>query len=233
VSGAVSEEHESLEQRGLIAHSYSNFFKIRKRMRKIQDITLPFRRGLGIEQFVTFILALLGLLLIYGTIIAPLFALTDASPGWRFYLLYFLVPSVLLAMRVGKPMKSGKSIPGTVRSWLRKLLDDPVHRRGVPLRRRPSTAPRIHFLRTWQAHPVLRPHLPPSSTYDADPRPTGRPVDLEDWLGQVVSDRAVVAPRAAAGMDDDEWRRRMRGATGRVVLPDEFDDEDRNEGAEW
>ena len=227
----MADEHDDLEQRGLIAHSYSNFFKIRKRMRKVQDITLPFRRGLGVEQFVTFLLALLALLFIYGTLLAPLFALTDVSPGWRFYLLYFLGPSVLLGMRVGKPMKSGKSIPGTVRSWLRKTLDDPVHRRGVPLRRRPVSGPRIHYLRTWQAHPMLRTHLPPSSTYDADPPATRAPVDLDGWLGHLVVARAATTPRAVAGADDDEWRRRMRGATDRVVLPTEHDEE-ANEGAD-
>jgi len=228
----VADEHDDLEQRGLIAHSYSNFFKIRKRMRKIQDITLPFRRGLGVEQFVTFFLALLGLLFIYGTLLAPVFALTDFSPGWRFYVVYFIAPSVLLGMRVGKPMRSGKSIPGTVRSWLRKTLDDPVHRRGVPLPRRPIVGPRIHYLRTWQAHPMLRPHLPPSSTYDADPPSTQHPVDLDDWLGRVVDERAAATPRAVVGAEDDEWRRRMRGTTGRVVLPHEFDDEDPNERAD-
>ncbi|GAB3856426.1 hypothetical protein ACFPIJ_58680 [Dactylosporangium cerinum] len=227
----MADERDDLDARGLIAHSYSNFFKIRKRMRKVQDISLPFRRGLGVEQFVTFLLALVVLLFLYGTLIAPLFALTGVSPGWRFYLLYFLGPSVLLGMRVGKPMKSGKSIPGTVRSWLRKVLDDPVHRRGVPLRRRPITGPRIHFLRTWQAHPALRPHLPPSSTYDADPPPVGRRVDLDAWLGHVITERAAAVPRAHAGTDDDEWRRRMRGATGRVVLPDDYD-EDPIEGAD-
>jgi hypothetical protein len=48
----------------------------------------------------------------------------------------------------------------------------------------------------------------------------------------MVTVRAAVAPRVVAGADDDEWRRRMRGATGRVVLPHEYDDEDPNERAD-
>ncbi|MEV0133894.1 TcpE family conjugal transfer membrane protein [Dactylosporangium sp. NPDC050688] len=219
----MAEEHDDLEQRGLIAHSYSNFFKIRKRIRKVQDISLPMRRGLGVEQFVTFFLVVIALLVFYGTVLAPLFVLTGVRPGWRFYLLYFLVPAVLLAIRVGKPMKSGKSIPGSVRSLLRKVLDDPVHRRGVPLRHRPAAGSRMHYLRIWQAHPTLRPHLPPGSTYDTDPPPGGQRVDLDTWLESVVTERAATLPRVV-GTDDDAWRRRMRGAAGRVVVPGEDDD---------
>lgn len=213
---------DDLEGRGLIAHSYSSFFKIRKRMRKIQDISLPFRRGLGVEQFVTFLLVLFVLLVIYGTLLSPLINLAGWNLTWQFYLVYFFGPAFLAASRAGKPMKSGKTIPGTVRSWLRKLLDDPVHRRGVPLRRRPAVGRRLHFMRVWQAHPELAPYLPPGAAAPADPVAG---VDLDEWLGRILTEQRRVTDEESPRTDaEGEWRRRVRGTTDRVVLPDEYDD---------
>lgn len=212
---------DDLEERGLIAHSYSSFFKIRKRMRKVQDITLPFRRGVGVEQFFTFFLVLIVLVIVHFTLLSPLFSLLGWDLNWQFYLVFFLGPAFLAASRAGKPMKSGKTIPGSVRSWLRKLLDDPVHRRGVPQRRRPVVGRRLHFMRPWQAHPDLAPYLPPGAAL-----PTGpvAGVDLDEWLGQaLVEQRTTDGPKPQKDAEGD-WRRRLRGTTDRVVLPADYDD---------
>jgi hypothetical protein len=213
---------EDLEGRGLIAHSYSSFFKIRKRMRKIQDISLPFRRGLGVEQFLTFLLVLVVMLVIYGTLLLPLMSFAGWNFNWQFYLVYFLAPAFLAASRAGKPMKSGKTIPGTVRSWLHKLLDDPVHRRGVPMRRRPVDGRRLHYARVWQAHPQLAPYLPPGAT---DPAQPVDGVDLDEWLGETLAEYRRADEQQKPQTDaEGEWRRRVRGTTDRVVLPHDYDD---------
>jgi hypothetical protein len=214
---------EELEGRGLVAHSYSTFFKIRKRMRKLQDITLPFRRGIGVEQFLTFLLVVFLSLVLYGTLLSPLFALIGISPNWQFYLLYFFGPAALAGSRVGKPMKSGKTISGTVRSYTRKLLDDPVHRRGVPMRSRPVVGWRMHYMRAWQPDPALAQHLPPGAT-GIVPAASGTPVDLEEWLATAAKEMKVETPEPVS--DEDQWRRRVRGNTDRVVLPSEYEHEE-------
>jgi hypothetical protein len=198
-------------------------------MRKLQDISLPFRRGVGVEQFITFILVIIVLLIVYGTLVAPLLSLTHTHLNWQFYLLYFLGPATLAGSRVGKPMKSGKTISGSIRSWTRKRLDDPVHRRGVPLRRRPVTKARIHYWRVWQAHPMLARHLPAGSMYEEKPVDRAGRVDIDDWLERVVTSRLDRKP-VNAESEEDAWRRRVRGTTGRVVLPDDFDGDQAHEG---
>jgi hypothetical protein len=215
----MADTDDDPDARGLIARSYSTFFKIRKRIRKVQDIKLPFRRGVGVEQFVTFFLVLIVLAILYGALFAPLFALTGIHLNWQMYLLYFLAPSMLAAVRVGKPMKSGKTIPGTVRSWLRKTLDDPVHRRGVPMRRRPVTGLCAHYLRVWRAHPRLGPYLPRGATY-GDSGQGG--VDLDAWLGETLTILAARPGAVAAGADGHAGRTTSRT---RVLVPDDVDDD--------
>lgn len=213
-------EDDALDARGLIAHSYSTFFKVRKRMRKIQDLQLPFRRGVGIEQVMTFLLVLVLLLIIYATFLMSLFSVLGWSPPWQFYVLYFFGPPLLAGSRIGRPMKSGKTIFGTVRSYLRKLLDDPVHRRGMPLRNRPQTRLTAHFMRVWQADPTFERYLPSGATYQD--RPTSHQVDLDDWIQRTISERLMGKDRGkSSAAEDDAWRRRMRGTTSQVMLPDE------------
>ncbi len=155
----MADSSEDLESLGLVARSYTGFFAVRKRIRKIQDITLPFKRGVGLEQFVVFFAGIVALLIGYGLIIAPITSLFGIHLAWQFYLLYFLGPAVALSMRIGKPMAHAKSIPGTVSSWLRDALDDPVHRRGIPTRSGHQPDSQLHYARMWVADDLDTPHV--------------------------------------------------------------------------
>ena len=104
---------------GLIANSYTNFFKIRKRIRRIQDIPLPFKRGLGADQFVTFLAVLAVLAILFFVILNPIIMFTGVQLEWTLFLVYFLVPPVLAAQKIGNPMPNGKSIPGAFTSSMR------------------------------------------------------------------------------------------------------------------
>lgn len=181
---------EDAEAAGLVAHSYTNFFKIRKRIRRIQDIPLPFKRGLGTDQFVTFILVFIVLAIINFAILSPIFSLFSIQMEWSFYLVYFLAPPVIAAQKIGSPMPNGKSIPGTAFSYLRAKLDDPIHRRGMPLGKVSPRGKRLHYVREWT--PSVAADAPfevgeGDAGYFYGPR-----VDLEGWMANKSVEHSAV-----------------------------------------
>lgn len=142
---------EDLEALGLIGHSYDSLFSIRKRIRKINDLTIPFRQGLTANQIGTGLGVFVLQVITFGMIIVPLVGIFGGRPPWQFTMLWLLAPPILAAQNIVKPMPYGKSISGAVQSLLRYLLDDPIHRRGLPIAtpKQPYEVSVVHYLREW------------------------------------------------------------------------------------
>lgn len=135
----------------ITVENYTSVAKIRKRIRSINDVAIPLKRGLGEDQLVAILLTLALLGIIYGLVLAPIITLFHLKLTWAFFAIYLIAPCFFTAQKIGTPMKSGKTISGTMTSFARSLLDDPVHRRGVPQPRKAVTGRRLHYQREWLA----------------------------------------------------------------------------------
>lgn len=146
-------QEEDLEALGLIGHSYDSLFSIRKRIRKINDLVIPFRQGLTTNQIGTGLGVFVLQIITYGMLVVPLFGLFGARPPWQLLVLWLFAPPVFAAQNIVKPMPYGKSIPGTVQSMMRYFLDDPIHRRGLPIATpaQPYDETLVHYQREWVA----------------------------------------------------------------------------------
>lgn len=139
--------------RANVGESYTQAFDIRKVMYRIQNFDLPFKRGVRVEQFLMFFATLALCFIFYFVILSPVFSIIGFSLPWTFILAYFLIPPIMLSIRIGKPMPHGKSIFGSLTSWLRFKLDDEWHRRGMPMKKAPNTKAQGNYLRTWTVDP--------------------------------------------------------------------------------
>jgi hypothetical protein len=224
---AEKPQAEDLEAEGLIAYSYTNFFKIKKRMRRIQDIVIPLREGISVEQFLTFFGALAVMGTLYGLFVAPLVAIFGIDLGWQFLLFWYLLPAVLASQRISKPMPHSKTISGALSSWVRNKLDDPVHRRGTPLAKRPRTGKVMHFQREFTLHPqfagdALTPA--PGAASDEGFSYKGQTLDLEDWMASRSSEnleRHMMTKLASRQVEKDEARNFLLEPRARVVVDDD------------
>lgn len=148
-------EPEDLDALGLIAHSYDALFSIRKRIRAVNDIPLPTRRGILTTQIGMGVLTLIAQFITYGLILMPLMRVFGITPNPWILLGWLAIPTFLVAQRVAKPMAYNKTIAEAMSSRLRRLLDDKVHRRGVPIPNRQfATADGVtHYQREWVMYP--------------------------------------------------------------------------------
>lgn len=224
---AEAKQAEDLEAEGLIAYSYTNVFKIKKRMRRIQDIVIPLREGISVEQFMTFFGALAVMGILYGIFVSPIVTILHAELGWQFFLFWYLAPAVLASQRISKPMPNSKTIPGALGSWMRSKLDDPVHRRGVPLPRRPREGKSMHFQREFTLHPqfageALAPL--PNPVSDEGLTYKGDIIDLEDWMASRTGEnleRHLIAAHASRQVEREEARNFLLEPRARVLVDDE------------
>lgn len=139
------------------AYSYSGAFQIRKVMYRVQDVDLPFRRGLRVEQFLVFLLVVFISFVAYQLLISPVLSLIGIPENFMLAALIVLGPATMASVRVGQPMPHNKTIPGTIMSFLSYHLDDEWHRRGMPVPR--SVTPDLNevegnYLRTWAVDPM-------------------------------------------------------------------------------
>lgn len=144
-------QEEDLEAMGLIGHSYDSLFSIRKRIRKINDLVIPFRQGVTASQIGTGLGVFVFQVITFGMLVVPLFGLFGVRPPWQLTILWIFGPPIFAAQNIVKPMPFGKSIPGTIQSFLRYFLDDPIHRRGLPIPtpKQPYDETVVHYQREW------------------------------------------------------------------------------------
>lgn len=134
--------------------SYTQAFNIRKVMYRVQDVDLPFKRGIRVEQFVTFIVVFFLTFAIMSILVNPILLATGIVLPWTFTALFYLAPPFVASIRIGKPMPHNKSIGGTMMSVLRSTLDDEWDARGMPVGKAPDTGAQGTYLRTWTVDPA-------------------------------------------------------------------------------
>lgn len=219
---------DDLEAQGLVANSYDALFLIRKRIRKINDITLPSRTGLATNQIGVGILVFIIATITYGFIGIPLMGLLGIQPTWWITASWLLGPTVLAAQRIAKPMADGKSIGGTFSSWFRYHLDDRVHRRGVPIPRpkQPDDMPVLHYQREWVMSDKFAPLVPGEGEW-TDPDTERRlrkvePIHLQGWYDSKAVEHLDHEMTARSTRDEDNMSQVQfrRGGTATVLVPD-------------
>lgn len=223
---------EDLESQGLLAHSYDSLFSIRKRLRKVNDLTIPTRRGLGTNQIGAFVVVFLVSVITYGFILVPVLALLGIPRDPRIMAAWVLIPAFLVAQRIAKPMPSGKSIPGSLTSWMRYHLDDPVHRRGLPIvgASRASSQRTLHYQRDWDMADTFALGEPGQQDWtDAvtEHRMRGETVDLESWMDAKAraSAEREAAERSQRNVKAKQEVYSRRGRAAGVLFPDDENDE--------
>lgn len=149
-----SEEMQAEWTRVNMGESYTQAFNIRQVMYRIQDLDLPFKRGIRVEQFLMFLGAFIVTLIFNSIIVLPLFRIAGLKIPPTFHLILWLAFPVFMAVRVGKPMPYEKTITGTAASFLRYNLDDRWHCRGLPMAALPHTGMQGNYLRTWTVDPA-------------------------------------------------------------------------------
>lgn len=226
-------DSEDLDALGLIAHSYDTFFSIRKRIRAINDIALPTRRGILTTQIGMGILVLIAQFITYGLILLPLIRLLNITPSPWVLLGWVLIPTILVAQRVAKPMAYNKSIAEAMSSRLRKLLDDDVHRRGTPIPKRQFLPDEhvVHYQREWVMYAdfaaetsgeedVTTPQLEARMSRDDD-------VNIQDFLDHGIRTRRehASAERATRRHREKTETLSRRSNRARVVGPQQNPEE--------
>lgn len=137
-----------------MGESFTQAFNIRKVMYRIQDVDLPFKRGIRVEQFLMFLGAFVVTFIVNNLLIYPIFRLIGLSLPVTFHLILWLVFPIFMAVRIGKPMPHQKTITGMASSFIRYSLDDRWHCRGLPMRAAPTTGLEGNYLRTWTVDPA-------------------------------------------------------------------------------
>lgn len=185
---AESTEAATLEEQGLVAISYDAFFSIDTRIRKIDTISLT-RQGFTPQQFAAFGITAFAVLMILALVVVPLLNLVGLSMSWQMLLISLIGLPALAGWAVMQPMPSGKSLFGTITSWVRFRCDDTEHRRGVPVPPSPrsQTAFVQHLQREWVMYDEVAVALPDEMAW-TDPvtaahkaRAVGH-VDYQTWL---------------------------------------------------
>lgn len=219
---------EDLEAKGLIAHSYDALFSIRKRIRKINDLAIPVRRGLGTDQIGVFVLLFVVCVILYGLVLAPAMTLLGIQKTPWFLFLWLIGPPALAAQQITKPLKYGKSIAGTINSKMRFYLDDRIHRRGLPVppHDAPVNIPVAHYERSWVAGEDLAAVKPGEvdwTDHITENRMAGAPVNLETWMDtrQAENRAAEIVAATARRATVDRTVHYRRGSSATVLLPEQ------------
>lgn len=226
----------------LHAVSYTSIFRIRRRMRKLNDFTIPSRNGIGPEQFGAAFVVFLICVITWFLVLSPLLHILSSDVPWMMPAAWLLFPPFLAAQRIGKPMPDGKTISGWMRGRVRRYLDDEWHRRGVPVKRRSHEGKEFHFLRVWEPDtegseyiadltgiPDLYRRKP--VTHSPSEQLAARnyiPVDLADWVNNVehIDAEKLVAERAEqARKKADAANTVDRVMFGQVHTPDHDHDD--------
>ena len=226
-----------LEAQGLTCQSYDALFSIRKRVRKINDLTIPTRRGVGTNQIGAFLVTFIASVITYGLIVLPVMNLVGFGPnGWVMVGWVFGLP-VLAAQRIAKPMAHGKTISGSLHSLMRWHLDDRVHQRGlpVPAPKRPCDEKVLHYQREWvmsSPHAEDTPGEEDYSDRDTELRIDANVVDLQPWYDSKARAHAAEEQEKAAARDtaEDVKAYYRRGHAATVIGADDDNDDSPDPG---
>lgn len=210
MSELADSKDDDLEDRGLVGHSYDGFFKIDKRLRKIEGMHLPGRSGVSVTQIQTFALVFVVWFFVFVLLIDPILELIGISVTGFVFLGVLIAPPALCSWRVIRPMPFGKSIPSTIRSILMYYLDDKEHARGRPVKtpRRPDDEYVLHYQRDWAVAQEFAPEVAGEgdwTDYSTEAfRTSGQEnVQLQEWMDEkaVVNYRKATASKKAVATE--------------------------------
>ena len=234
--GSAAAQEEDPEALGLIGHSYDSLFSIRKRIRKINDLVIPFRQGLTTAQIGTGFGVFVLQIITFGMLVVPVIGLFGERPPWQLTILWLFGPPILAAQNIVKPMPYGKSIPGTVQSMLRFYLDDPVHRRGLPIAtpKQPYEETVAHYQREWvgfEEYVGDEPWEAPISDRTTEERISfcnhslgEEEIDFQKWWDDKAVEhlQAEQDAKAVKQEDSDAEIGARRGRAATVLMPDDI-----------
>lgn len=143
---------------------YTEAFKVKKALRKVGKANIPLKEGLFVDDIKIFALTLFMWVLAYNMIFAPPIKFVAhlcgmSAPKGIPYLFVLLTPPLLAVAASRRPIRHNLGIFGLVRAAVRDWMDDPVHRRGVPVRK--GHGPGVYRIVLWRARPELLPGLAP------------------------------------------------------------------------
>ena len=147
-------DHQAEWVKANMGESFTQAFDIRQVMYRIQDVDLPFKRGIRVEQFLMFFGAFLVTFVLNNVIVYPIMGLLGIKLPPTFHIALWLALPIFSAVRIGKPMPQNKTISGTAASFLRYYLDDRWHCRGLPMKEAPQSGLQGNYYRTWTVDPA-------------------------------------------------------------------------------
>ncbi|MGW0704877.1 hypothetical protein ACWD4G_02690 [Streptomyces sp. NPDC002643] len=150
---------------------YTEAFKVKKALRKVGKANIPLKEGLFVDDIKVFAITLFLWVMAYNMVLAPPIKvvaglLGTSAPRGVPYLFVLFVPPILAVAASRRPIRHNLGIFGLVRAIVRDWMDDPVHRKGVPVRK--GHGPRSFRVVLWSARPDLLPGLAPK-----EPLPNG------------------------------------------------------------
>ncbi|MFB0626832.1 hypothetical protein [Streptomyces sp. AB3(2024)] len=183
----------------VVLRDYTEAFKVKKALRKVGKATVPLKEGLFVDDIKIFAGSLVVWVMTYNMVLAPPIKLVAHAVGKHApvglpYLFILLVPPVFAVALSRRPVRHNLGIFGLLRAAIRDLMDDPVHRRGVPVHKSRDTV--AYRIVVWRARPELLPDLAPRT-----PLPNGYgtvPVPPTGGFGP-VKDRRQPTGTTAAG----------------------------------
>ncbi|WP_340560120.1 hypothetical protein [Streptomyces sp. GSL17-111] len=198
-----------MEDERITLRDYTEAFKVKKALRRVGKANVPLKEGLFVDDIKVFGVTLVVWLLTYTMVLAPpiraaaAFLGTSPPVGLPYFLILF-TPPLVAAMASRRPVRHNLGIFGLVRALWRDLLDDPVHRRGVPVRKGHG-APR-HHVTVWRAHPDVLPklasRLPLPNGYSAGTAPVRTPEETHARARPERPAAPPTGPAAAPGPPD-------------------------------
>ena len=145
---------------------YTEAFKVKKALRKVGKANIPLKEGLFVDDIKVFALTLLLWIMAYNMVLAPPIKVIAHVFGARApvgipYLFVLFMPPVFAVALSRRPVRHNLGIFGLVRAMVRDWMDDPVHRKGVPVRK--GHGPASYRIVLWRAQPDLLPGLAPKA----------------------------------------------------------------------
>lgn len=143
-------------------HDYTEAFKVRRSLRTVGKAHIPLKEGLFVDDIKVFGMTLILWLLTYTLVLSPPIKFLShlvglKSPTGVLYLLILFVPPVIAVGLSRRPIRHNLDLFGLIRASVRDALDDPVHRKGVPVKK--DKSPPSYRVIVWRPHADLLPDL--------------------------------------------------------------------------
>ncbi|MFD7712227.1 hypothetical protein ACFV6E_38920 [Streptomyces sp. NPDC059785] len=153
-----------MSEESVTLRDYTEAFKVKKALRKVGKANIPLKEGLFVDDIKIFAASLISWIMLYNMVLVPPVKLVahmfgSTAPKGIPYLFILLVPPVFAVAASRRPVRHNLGFFGLTRAAIRDWMDDPVHRKGVPVRKEHGAA--SYRVVLWRARPDLLPGLAP------------------------------------------------------------------------